>query len=44
VFAGFGLRVEKKKKSVFFYLLLLLVDWLLRKWLSALSENKRTWF
>ena len=43
MFAGFGLKVGKKQKSVFFYLLLL-VDWLLGKWLSALSESKRTWF
>jgi len=41
VFAGFGLKVEKKK-SVFFYLLLL-VNWLLRKWLRSLPEKKRTW-
>ena len=38
---GRGLRVEKKKK-VEKCVLLLLVNWLLEKWLSSLSERRKT--
>ena len=39
---GFGLRVGKKKKVEKRVLLLLLVNWLVGKWLSSLSERRRT--
>ena len=41
---GFGLKVGKKKTVEKCLLLLFLVEWLLKKWLSSLSERKRTCF
>jgi len=39
---GRGLRVEKKKVEKCVLILLLLVNWLLEKWLSSLSERRKT--